>query len=77
MDYVKNIEIYRIKAEFYSPLASNPNKAANCSLGDTVVIIDGIVYIRDWNDEREEQFAQALYSAEFVKLNPNIFDKTS
>lgn len=73
--YLKNIEVYEIVQNFNTPLASDSKKRAMAGYGDHVVIIDNQVYIRDWNDEREEQFAEALYDAEFVRINPGIFKK--
>jgi hypothetical protein len=75
MGYVKNIEIYKVVVNFNSPLASNPSKIANCSLGDFVLIFDDEVWVKNWNDDQEEQFAKAVYSPEFVKMNPSIFEK--
>lgn len=75
MSYEKNIEVYKFKANIVTPLASDPHKHAECGLGDLVVIIDRDVWVRDWNSEREEQFALAIYSPEFVRINPLIFDK--
>lgn len=75
MGYEKKIEIYKVIQNFKTPLASNPKQVANCSLGDYLVIMDDEVWIRDWNDNREEQFAKAVYSPEFVRMNQNIFEK--
>jgi hypothetical protein len=75
MSYEKSIEVYRFKENIVTPLASNPDKNADCGLGDLVLIIDRDVWVRDWNAEREEQFAKAIYGPEFVRINPQIFDK--
>jgi hypothetical protein len=75
MAYEQDIEVYKQKVNFNSPLASNPNKCATCCVGDLIVIIEGVVWVRDWSDDRKEQFAQAVYSPEFVRINPSIFDK--
>lgn len=75
MSYEKKIEIYEIRENFNTPLASNPKQIANNSIGDYLVIIDDEVWIKDWNDKREEQFAKANYSPDFVRMNENIFDQ--
>jgi hypothetical protein len=75
MSYEKNIEIYKLIANFNIPLASNPTQKANDNIGDLIFIFDDQVWIRDWNDDREEQFALAVYSPEFVRMNPSIFEK--
>lgn len=54
MSYEKNIEIYKIIGNINTPLESNGSKIADCSIGDYLVIIEDIVWIRDWNDQREE-----------------------
>ena len=75
MCYVKNIEIYKIKDNVVTPLASSPSESANCSIGDYLIIIDKKVWIKDWNDDRKEQFAMANYSEDFVKMNPSLFEQ--
>ena len=59
MCYVKNIEIYKIKDNVVTPLASSPSESANCSIGDYLIIIDKKVWIKDWNDDslRLERFS--------------------
>lgn len=75
MPYEKKIEVYKVKENFNSPLASNPSKVASCTIGDFVIIIDDEVWVRDWNAQREEQFAMAIYTPEFVRINPFIFEQ--
>ena len=75
MGYEKNIEVYKIKENFNTPLASNPSTPASCGVGDIVIIFDDEVWVRDWNDDRKEQFAKAVYNPDFVRMNTNIFDK--
>lgn len=74
MGYEKNIEIYKVKENFNSPLASDPNRLASCTIGDFVIIIDDDVWVRDWNAQRTEQFAKAAYDKNFVGKNPFIFE---
>lgn len=75
MSYEKNIEVYKIKENIVTPLASDPKMHAECGLGDLVLIIDNEVWIRDWVAGRPEQFAKAIYSPEFVRFNPLIFER--
>lgn len=77
MGYEKKIEIYKIIQEFNTPLASNPNQLANSGNGNHVVIIEEEVWIADFNNRREEQFAKAIYSPEFVRKNGVLFEKIS
>ena len=44
-------------------------------IGDLVVIFDNQVWVRNWCDNHENEFVRAIYSPEFVRINPNIFDK--
>ena len=75
MRYEKHIEIYVIKDNINIPLASNPTLMSNCSIGDYVVIFDNFVWVRDWNDEREEQYSESVFHPEFVRANTTIFDR--
>ena len=40
MSYEKNIEIYKMKKDVITPLASNPKIQASCTEGDFIIIID-------------------------------------
>ena len=71
---LRNIEIYQLKCELYTPLLFS-DEIANCQIGDYVLIIDDLVWIYDKNDKRSEQYAEAAYSARFVRVNPQIFKK--
>lgn len=75
MGYEKIIEIYKIEHNINSPLASDHNQNANCSVGDYLVIIDNDVWIKDNKAFRVEQFAKASYSPQFVRNNTTIFTK--
>lgn len=77
MSHRKNIEIYKNIEKFNTPLAENSNMVANCGVGDTVIIIDNVVWIRNWNDniDGENEFVQAVYLPEFVRINDKIFEK--
>ena len=75
MAYEKNIEIYKIKGDLNTPLASNPSTPASCGVGDIIIIFDDEVWVRNWNDECPNQFAKAVYNPDFVRMNLNIFDK--
>ena len=67
------IEIYVLISELKTPLYNCPEKTANCSVSDFIFIIDEEVWIRDYSMDIKEQFSQASYSPEFVRLNPTIF----
>ena len=69
------VEIYRLKEALNTPLAINPNKIANCSINDFVLIIGDEVWIQDNNDEKKGQFSQSIYTVEFVRMNPFLFTK--
>ena len=75
MGYNRNIEIYKLKENFKSPLASSPEKCADHGMGDPIIIIDDEVWILDWNNLPTEQYAKAIYSPTFVRMNNNIFEK--
>lgn len=71
---LRNVEVYQLKAELYTPLHLSED-LANCKINDYVIIIDDLVWIHDENDKRKEQYAEAGYTARFVRLNPQIFKK--
>jgi hypothetical protein len=75
MSYEKKIEIYKQIVNFNAPLASNPSRIANSSIGSLLILIDDDVWVQDWNDSRVEQHAKAVFSQEFVRLNPTIFER--
>jgi hypothetical protein len=75
MNYLENFEVYRQIVEFKTPLASNPNKVATSSTDSYLIIINDEVYVQDCNVDRLEQFTKAAYSAEFVRINKNLFEK--
>ena len=68
------IEIYRQKIELKTPVA-NSNRVANCNIGDYIIIIDDVVWVYDYCDEKNEHYSQASYYPEFIRLNPNLFEK--
>jgi len=67
------IETYVLISELKTPLYNCPEKTACCNVGDFIFIIDEEVWIRDYTKEYKEQFSQASYSPEFVRLNTTIF----
>ena len=74
MSYEKNIEIYKMKKDVITPLASNPKIQASCTEGDFIIIIDNEVYVRDYVEGRSAQFAKADYSPDFVRMNKFLFE---
>jgi len=80
MSYTKQIEIYKVINEFITPLAEAPDTASiKTELGARVLIIDGIVWLRDnrttLTAENENNFVQAVYSPAFVRINKKLFEK--
>jgi len=71
---IRNIEIFKIKSEFQTPLRSS-YEIANCKIGDYILIIDEIVWVQDTNETRQEQYAEAIYTPQFVRVNPKMFQK--
>ena len=72
--HFENIEVYKLIAEFKTPMA-NSDKIANCGIGDFLIIINDVVWIQDKNFDRKEQYAETMFSSQFVKINPSIFQK--
>jgi hypothetical protein len=75
MPYKKNIEVYEQIANFRTPLAETTNKIADCNIGDFVIIINNEVWVRNWNNDNENEFSLAVYSPAFVRINTEIFKK--
>ena len=79
MDYTKKIEIYRIiNAEFVTPLAIAPEeKRAKYNEGDFVIIINNtdFVWVTNRDGVTEDEYALAVFSPAFVRMNPGIFEK--
>ncbi len=76
MSYTRRIEIYEIiNGEFVTPLASCPSEPAGCGMGDKVLIIDDEVWVTDYSSIKNEghNFAKAIYSPAFVRMNKGIF----
>jgi hypothetical protein len=73
--YLKDIEVYKLKENLKTPISESPNEIANNGIGDLVVIFDNQVWVRNWNDNHQNEFVRAIYSPEFVRINTNIFDK--
>lgn len=69
------VEIYRLAQPFNTPLYENAEKIANCGVGDFVLIIGDDVWVQDNNEKENAQFVQAIYSVEFVRINPLLFSK--
>lgn len=74
-EHRQHIEIYTQKSDFVTPVFNTSNRIANCTVGDYVIIIDDTVWVYDFTEDRKEQFSQASYYPEFVRLNPNLFTK--
>ena len=74
MSHTKNIEIYKLIANFNSPLANDPTKCSNSGIGDFLVIIDETVWIKQWTDGYPNEFVRVIYDANFVRINPSIFE---
>ena len=83
MSYTKIIEIYRItNCDFVSPLAIAPaTQVYRHDVGDFLFIIDNAVWIKNTRITSDElnpdEYSQAAYSPEFVRINNKLFEKIS
>ena len=75
VDHRRNIEIFKLKESINTPLFEDEKKIANCQVGDFVLIVGDEVWIQNAYDGSRGQFSQAIYSAEFVRINPILFVK--
>lgn len=75
MSYIKKIEIYKIlNSDFVTPLSVAPKeKNAKYINSDFIFLFDDQVWVR--NRDNEDEYALAIYSPEFVRLNTMLFEK--
>ena len=71
----QHIEIYKQKVLLKTPIYNSHKKVANCKIGDFIMIVDDIVWVYDYSEDKKEHYSQATYNPEFVRLNPNLFEK--
>ncbi len=73
----KVIEIWKQKENLVSPIV-NDREPATTKAGDFVIIMDNAVWLQHTPTENYSVspiFAKAVYSVEFVKINPKIFER--
>lgn len=77
MSYSKNIEVYiLLNALFRTPLAESPEKEqANYIEGDLVIIVNNTVWVKNRKEDGDDNYSQAIYTPEFVRINPMLFKK--
>lgn len=71
---VRCIDIYELVNDIRIPLV-NSNAIANCANGDYLMIINEVVWITDEISGRKEKFAEAALVPQFVRDNPELFNK--
>ena len=75
VEHHRNVEIFKLKLNIKTPTFNDESLIANCQVGDFVLIIGDEVWIQDVNDNKFGQYIQAIYTAEFVRINPLLFEK--
>jgi len=75
VDHHRNVEIFKLLQEIKTPTFLDEKKIAKCDINDFVLIIGDEVWIQDKNFGKFGQYIQAIYSAEFVRINPLLFEK--
>lgn len=73
VEHHRNVEIFKLKLEIKTPTFHDESLISETKVGDFVLIIGDEVWIQDKNDTKFGQYIQAVYSAEFVRINPLIF----
>lgn len=74
MENRKTFLVFELIDNINLPIKSNPNKTANCTIGDLLISYDGEnVWAKDWNDEEEDSFVLILNDLNFIKLNGHLF----
>ena len=75
MSYRNEIKVFKLRDNINLPIKSNPNKTANCSIGDLLVSYDGKnVYAKDWDDDQDDSFVLLLNDLAFIEANEHFFD---
>lgn len=78
MNYNEEIKIFRIKDNINLPLASNPNKITNSSIGDLLVCWDNKnVYVKNWDNPNDASFSLLLNNLAFIEANEHFFENIS
>ena len=76
MKYRRDIKIFRLKEDINLPLQHNPNKVANCNIGDLLICYDGNnVYCRDRNENDEGNYSLLLNDLRFIEVNKLLFEE--
>jgi hypothetical protein len=75
MSYRKEIKVFKLSSNINLPIKSNPNKCANCCIGDLLISYDGVnVYAKDWDDNQEDSFVLLLNDLNFIEINKHFFE---
>jgi hypothetical protein len=75
VDNHRNVEIFKLLQDIKTPTFIDEKKVSNCDVNDFILIIGDEVWIQDKNEEKFGQYIQAIYGAEFVRINPLLFEK--
>lgn len=71
----REIQVFKLKESINLPIKSDPNKAANCNVGDLLFSYDGVnVYAKDWDDSQTDSFVLLLNDLSFIHLNSQLFE---
>ena len=73
VEHHRNVEIFKLKLDIKTPTFNDESLISNSKVGDFVLIIGDEVWIQDENGGKFGQYIQAVYTAEFVRINPLIF----
>jgi len=68
-----NIEVFKLAQAIKTPTFDDESIIANCNVGDFVMIVGDQVWIQDTNEGKFGQYVKAIYTAEFVRINPLLF----
>lgn len=77
MSYEKKIEIYKIlDSNFVTPLAKKPNDdKASYIDGDLIIIFDEQVWVKNRDNQDDDEYSLAVYPPAFVRVNTKLFEK--
>lgn len=75
IEHHRNVEIFKLILDVKTPKFHDVKLVANTKVGDFVLIIGDEVWVQDENEGKFGQYIQAIYDAEFVRINPLIFAK--
>lgn len=73
-EHRQRIEIYKQVLDLKTPVF-NSDRIANCKVGDFFMIIEDNVWVYDSSKDMKEHYSQAAFYPDFIRQNPNIFEK--